>query len=194
MCPSSWLNFQGDCTSDTGKGECAPNTGAATCGTRRRRRAPDQMTQCDTQKTAYAVPAGPAGQMDSPGHPAESRARLRGQHHGGSTKHRRRGRVRTVPEMLPQAMQAWGKSRPACAHCRPLHAPNSRRKQNLRHAVSGQGGKDVAKCPRDPQKDPGKERGSNKGKQPHRQKKSHQRCSDLPIWGRTRSSAMTNVT
>ena len=51
-------------------------------------------------------------------------------------------------------MQAWGKGRPACAHCRPLHAPDSRRKQNLRHAVSGQGGKDVAKGPRDPQKDP----------------------------------------
>ena len=40
----------------------------------------------------------------------------------------------------------------------------------------------------------GQGEGSNKGKQPHRQKTSHQRCSDLPIWGRTRSSAMTNVT
>ena len=85
-------------------------------------------------------------------------------------------------------MQAWGKCRPACAHCRPLHAPNNRRKQNLRHAVPGQGGKDVAKCPRDPQKDPGKERAATRGS-------SHnQRCSDLLIWGRTRSSAMTNVT
>ena len=51
----------------------------------------DQMTQFVTRKkTAYAVPAGPAGQMDSPGHSDdESRGRLRGQQHGGSTKHRR---------------------------------------------------------------------------------------------------------
>ena len=64
--PSSWFNFQGDCTSDTGKSECAPNTGAATCGTRRRRRAPakasgerletaghDQMTQFVTRKRLH---------------------------------------------------------------------------------------------------------------------------------------------
>ena len=44
-------------------------------------------------------------------------------------------------------MQALGKGRPACAHCRPLHAPDIRRKQNLRHGVSGQGGQDVAKGP-----------------------------------------------
>ena len=55
----------------------------------------------EEHQTAYAVPAGPAGQMDSPGHPAESRGRLRGQHHGGSTRHRRKRRVRTVPETLP---------------------------------------------------------------------------------------------
>ena len=78
-----------------------------------------------------------------------------------STEEKRR--VRTVPGTLPQAMQACGKGRPACAHCRPLHAPDSRRKQNLRHAVSGQGGKDVAKGPRDPQKDPGKEKAATRG-------------------------------
>ena len=38
--PPSWFDFQGDCTSGTGKGECAPSPGAATWGTRRRRRAP----------------------------------------------------------------------------------------------------------------------------------------------------------
>ena len=110
----------------------------------------DQMTQFVTRKRLpLQCPPDPLDKWIA------RDIQMSGQHHGGSTKHRRKRTVRTVPETLPQAMQARGKSRPACAHCRPLHAPNSRRKQNLRHAVSGQGGKDVAKGPRDPQKDPG---------------------------------------
>ena len=153
----------------------------------------DQMTLFETRKRLHMqYPAGPAGQMDSPGHSAQSRGRLRGQYRGGNTKHRRKRRVRTVPGTLPQAMQAWGKGRPACAHCRPLHAPDSRGKQNLRHAVSGQGGEDVAKGPGSAERS-GQGEGSSKGKQPHRQRTSHQRCSDLPIWGRMPSSTMTEV-
>ena len=55
--PPSWFDFQGDCTSGTGKGECAPSPGAATWGTRRRRRAPaaghDQMTLFATRKRLH---------------------------------------------------------------------------------------------------------------------------------------------
>ena len=147
----------------------------------------DQMTQFVTRKRLpLQYPPDPLDKWIA------RDIQMSGQHHGGSTKHRRKRTVRTVPETLPQAMQARGKSRPACAHCRPLHAPNSRRKQNLRHAVSGQGGKDVAKCPRDPQKDPGKEKAATRGSS-HTAKRRATRCSDLPRWGRTRSSAMTNV-
>ena len=147
----------------------------------------DQMTQFVTRKRLpLQCPPDPLDKWIA------RDIQMSGQHHGGSTKHRRKRTVRTVPETLPQAMQARGKSRQACAHCRPLHAPNSRRKQNLRHAVSGQAGKDVAKCPRDPQKDPGKEKAATRGSS-HTAKRRATRCSDLPRWGRTRSSAMTNV-
>ena len=61
--PPAWFDFQGDCTSGTGKGECAPSPGAATWGTRRTRRAPakeeletaghDQMTLFVTRKRLH---------------------------------------------------------------------------------------------------------------------------------------------
>ena len=133
--------------------------------------------------------------MDSPGHSAQSRGRLRGQHHGGNTKslsteereqyerylerfHKRcklGGKadrlVRIVDRYMPRIAEEnriFVMRFPDKVEKMLRRARGIRRK--IRHGES-----------------------SNKGKQPHRQRTSHQRCSDLPIWGRTRSSTMTKV-
>ena len=122
--PPSWFDFHGDCTSGTGKGECAPSPGAATWKTRRRRRAPAKDSGgrarnrrplpdgavCNTQKTAHAVPAGPAGQMDSPGHSAQSRGRLRGQYRGGTLSTEEREEYERYLERFHKRCKLGGKA------------------------------------------------------------------------------------
>ena len=69
--PPSWFDFQGDCTSGTGKQEGEEGHQPRTVGEELKSAGHDQMTLFVTRK--HAVPARPAGQMDSPGHSAQSR-------------------------------------------------------------------------------------------------------------------------
>ena len=185
--PPSWFDFQGDCTSGTGKGECAPSPGAATWGTRRRRRAPaaghDQMTLFVTRKRLHMqYPPDPLEQMDSPGHSAQSRGRLRGQYPGGNTKHRRKRRVRCkLGGKADRLVRIVDRYMPRIAEENRIFVMVPDKVERCCEGPAGSAERS------------GQGEGSDKGKQPHRQRTSHHRRSDLPIWGRMPSSTMTEV-